>query len=201
MTGPELLQVLLELLLIGQTMKSIEEFEECIFCGCTEINACEGGCFWVFPGVCSSCLSRALAYVHELRKSGVKIDLPEKYDFSLGNLNDEGHFWVADYPDQHQAKVEILEKLPHALVNKAMKLLSNLIGDTDRHYIHQWYTENPNAWHLQLSYIWGLNVRRALRENICIDELLPSGTWETYYIPLVELALGCWTVESEGAVV
>lgn len=27
----------------------------CVFCGCTENAACEGGCYWVRPGVCSEC--------------------------------------------------------------------------------------------------------------------------------------------------
>ena len=27
----------------------------CEGCGCTEDNACEGGCHWVAPGLCSQC--------------------------------------------------------------------------------------------------------------------------------------------------
>jgi hypothetical protein len=27
----------------------------CRVCGCTEHNACAGGCFWVSPDVCSGC--------------------------------------------------------------------------------------------------------------------------------------------------
>ena len=27
----------------------------CRECGCTELNACEGGCWWVEPGLCSAC--------------------------------------------------------------------------------------------------------------------------------------------------
>lgn len=30
----------------------------CIGCGCTEDRACRGGCFWVQPGICSSCEPR-----------------------------------------------------------------------------------------------------------------------------------------------
>ncbi len=28
----------------------------CIYCGCTEHNACPGGCAWVVPYVCSGCV-------------------------------------------------------------------------------------------------------------------------------------------------
>lgn len=26
----------------------------CVLCGCTEQNACTGGCSWVMPGICST---------------------------------------------------------------------------------------------------------------------------------------------------
>jgi len=28
---------------------------KCTGCGCTETNACPGGCWWVKPGLCSTC--------------------------------------------------------------------------------------------------------------------------------------------------
>lgn len=30
----------------------------CRICGCTSGNACEGGCSWVEPDLCSACVSR-----------------------------------------------------------------------------------------------------------------------------------------------
>lgn len=27
----------------------------CVVCGCTESRACEGGCFWIAPRLCSAC--------------------------------------------------------------------------------------------------------------------------------------------------
>lgn len=29
--------------------------EKCWVCGCTDNHACEGGCYWVLPGLCSRC--------------------------------------------------------------------------------------------------------------------------------------------------
>ena len=29
----------------------------CRVCGCTDLHACEGGCFWVAPDLCSVCFS------------------------------------------------------------------------------------------------------------------------------------------------
>lgn len=28
---------------------------ECAYCGCTDDDACEGGCEWIAPNVCSNC--------------------------------------------------------------------------------------------------------------------------------------------------
>lgn len=33
------------------------EVEVCRGCGCTELAACPGGCWWVAAGLCSSCWS------------------------------------------------------------------------------------------------------------------------------------------------
>lgn len=30
----------------------------CRKCGCTENRACEGGCYWVEPGLCSQCVGK-----------------------------------------------------------------------------------------------------------------------------------------------
>lgn len=42
-------------------MKAIRAVERtcgghsCELCGCTDHAACEGGCFWITPTLCSSC--------------------------------------------------------------------------------------------------------------------------------------------------
>ncbi len=30
----------------------------CAVCGCTDDHACEGGCYWVYPGLCSACAEK-----------------------------------------------------------------------------------------------------------------------------------------------
>lgn len=48
-----------------QCLDGLEKLRErqqtCRICGCTEARACPGGCHWVEPGLCSSCLYRAAA--------------------------------------------------------------------------------------------------------------------------------------------
>lgn len=39
----------------------------CRVCGCTDDAACEGGCYWVEPDLCSACVAR-VPVVLELAK-------------------------------------------------------------------------------------------------------------------------------------
>ncbi len=34
--------------------------DKCQICGCTDDNACEGGCYWVAEHLCSNCLDKVL---------------------------------------------------------------------------------------------------------------------------------------------
>ncbi len=31
--------------------------QTCLICGCTDSKACEGGCYWILPGICSKCVT------------------------------------------------------------------------------------------------------------------------------------------------
>jgi len=33
-----------------------DESPQCLSCGCTDDNACEGGCVWATPTLCSRCV-------------------------------------------------------------------------------------------------------------------------------------------------
>lgn len=34
--------------------------QACKICGYTDSKACEGGCFWVLPGICSKCVTETV---------------------------------------------------------------------------------------------------------------------------------------------
>lgn len=31
--------------------------QTCLICSCTDSKACDGGCSWVLPGICSKCIT------------------------------------------------------------------------------------------------------------------------------------------------
>jgi hypothetical protein len=37
-----------------------EEEQKCRVCGCTQYNACEGGCYWVKEDLCSKCAEKTI---------------------------------------------------------------------------------------------------------------------------------------------
>ena len=47
----------------------------CIGCGCTDAYACDGGCYWFAPGVCSKCheisvrVTTEIARLRKLKKA------------------------------------------------------------------------------------------------------------------------------------
>ena len=46
-----------------------ETAQRCRVCGCTDEHACEGGCSWVEPGLCSRCVGRTTPEEKPKRRS------------------------------------------------------------------------------------------------------------------------------------
>jgi hypothetical protein len=88
---------------------------------------------------------------------------------------------------------EYLLELPEEIKIKSIKFLQEKLLPEWKDEIIAAYYQNPNEWiysfyggHLR----WGMGCRNALRDNICLDDKLPSGNWDDYYIQLVEIAAG-----------
>lgn len=43
---------------IEAELKPLYEGMTCRVCGCTDSHACEGGCYWVEPGLCNKCAEK-----------------------------------------------------------------------------------------------------------------------------------------------
>jgi hypothetical protein len=50
--------------------RKASDIQTCRGCGCTDANACDGGCFWVEPNVCSRCVTpeQANAFLSEYQQ-------------------------------------------------------------------------------------------------------------------------------------
>jgi ferredoxin len=56
--------------------------DKCIMCGCTEDHACEEGCYWILPGLCSVCAEKMMAFT----LSKISIDIPG-LDITINDLS------------------------------------------------------------------------------------------------------------------
>lgn len=63
-------------------VERLAELEQptCSRCSCTDEHACAGGCFWVAPNLCSSCLTSAELDVAMLEYAGLAADLEARFE-------------------------------------------------------------------------------------------------------------------------
>lgn len=50
-----------------ENFKNTWKDRKCVICGCTDDHACEGGCYWVYPKLCSVCAEKLTGYNSKCR--------------------------------------------------------------------------------------------------------------------------------------
>ena len=83
-----------------------------------------------------------------------------------------------------------LSQLSPLLVDKAVKHLRSVITLEDAIQIRNDWIKDPKTWWAIAHHWWGMGIRNSLRDSVCSDSELPSGNWDDYYVPLVEMACG-----------
>jgi hypothetical protein len=84
-----------------------------------------------------------------------------------------------------------LAELPEWVVEKAVKVLRENLSDESKYRIYEeWKKDNLN-WVGLDHHGWGTAIRKLLRKEVCLDDILPSEWgYDDYYLQLVELAVG-----------
>jgi len=90
-----------------------------------------------------------------------------------------------------------LNELDKKLVDKAIKAVNKFIPKKDKKMIIEAVRKNKYNWSSPYHFQWGMWCRNQFREHVCSDNKLPTGNWDDYYVPLVELALG---IRKEGKI-
>lgn len=83
-----------------------------------------------------------------------------------------------------------LKELSQEITEKSVIYLKSILTEDSVKTIVQEWSHNPETWWAMAHHGWGTSVRNSLRDNVCLDDKLPSGNWDDYYIPLVEIAVG-----------
>jgi len=83
-----------------------------------------------------------------------------------------------------------LSRLSLEIINVSVDKLRELITIKDASKIREEHKKDPDTWWAAYHHGWGTAIRNYLRDKICLDDQLPSGNWDDYYIRLVEKACG-----------
>lgn len=84
-----------------------------------------------------------------------------------------------------------LAELPGDIIEQAVHVVLSVLDETTKNAIKKVAKSNPYAWAIGYHFYWGMWMRNQFRADAGItDDQLPSGNWDDYYVPIVELALG-----------
>ena len=77
----------------------------CLVCGCTESAACEGGCYWARPGVCSECASVSRG-TNDAQRQATATDILQTAKADVAALDDDSQIeWLGWQANQEINKL------------------------------------------------------------------------------------------------
>jgi len=90
----------------------------------------------------------------------------------------------------NQFSDECIENCPIWIIDKSVESLKRLFMDDLITDITEAHEKDPETWWALYHHGWGTNIRNYLRDNVCLDDKLPTNNWDDYYIQFVEMACG-----------
>lgn len=81
-----------------------------------------------------------------------------------------------------------LSECPLWIVEKSVSYLKSVFTESIIEDIVRYHKSNPDSWWAEHHFDWGMRIRNLLRDNVCLDNILPSGNWDDYYVQMIELA-------------
>lgn len=84
----------------------------------------------------------------------------------------------------------MLLELSPEIIEKGVRHLKKILTLETVEQIKEDYAKDPDTWWAGEHFGWGMMIRNFLRDNVCLDTVLPSQNWDDYYVVLVEIACG-----------
>jgi hypothetical protein len=85
---------------------------------------------------------------------------------------------------------DLISKCPKWIIKKSVEELQNLLTDEAIETTKMFHSRDPKTWWAIYHHGWGTGMRNYLRDKVCLDDQLPSGNWDDYYIQLIEMTCG-----------
>lgn len=82
-----------------------------------------------------------------------------------------------------------LAELPAGVLDTVVAAFQNHHNEKTLQEIRDRWESDPETWWALYHFGWGMSVRNFFRSYV-VDQELPSGNWDDYYIPVIEVAVG-----------
>lgn len=80
-----------------------------------------------------------------------------------------------------------LQECPIWIVSNSVSALKTILDENTINQIREAYNNDSENWYVGYHFGWGMKIRNFLRDNVCLDDQLPTGNFDDYYIQFVEL--------------
>jgi len=91
-----------------------------------------------------------------------------------------------EFREFHEEKYK---ELNDGVKQRAIRVIREEIPTIVQDQIRMAILSDPDEWSVPYHFGWGMGVRNLLREKGILDNELPSGNWDDYYVAVVEDAL------------
>ena len=81
-------------------------------------------------------------------------------------------------------------ELDSKLKHKAVAVLTDELDASTFSQIVLLHNVDPVHWIGLNHHGWGTGIRNLLREKVALDDALPTGNWDDYYVQAIEAAAG-----------
>jgi len=88
---------------------------------------------------------------------------------------------------------ERFAELSNDIIIKSENAIRKALREEDIKEIQKAIEKSPIHWASQYHFNFGMKIRNLLRDKVCLDDKLPSGNWDDYYVYLIECAVGMRT--------
>ena len=85
---------------------------------------------------------------------------------------------------------ERFAELSDDIIIKAENAIKEYLSVGDVDIIKEAIKSDPIHWASLYHFNSGMEIRNLLRDKVCLDDVLPSGNWDDYYVCLIECAVG-----------
>jgi hypothetical protein len=109
--------------------------------------------------------------------------------FTKKEVEEPDEYHVMSDEEFVQFHKDRLYELDPLIVIKSVMVLSELHPMMEE--TKELYKEDPVHWVSPFHFSTGMAIRNLLRDKVCLDDQLPSGNWDDYYVQLIEIAAGC----------